>query len=82
VLDVKSYARLAERSWIFRSVGWGHDLVYWREVISALRTVGYDYVLSIEHEDALASSDEGLRKSVEFLKEVILREQPAEMWWA
>lgn len=82
VLDVKSYARLADRSWIFRSVGWGHDLVYWREVISALRTVGYDYVLSIEHEDALASSDEGLRKSVEFLKEVILREQPAEMWWA
>jgi sugar phosphate isomerase/epimerase len=82
VLDVKSYARLADRSWIFRSVGWGHDLVYWREVISALRTAGYDYVLSIEHEDALASSDEGLRKSVEFLKEVILREQPAEMWWA
>jgi sugar phosphate isomerase/epimerase len=82
VLDVKGYGRLAERSWIFRSVGWGHDQVYWREVISALRTVGYDYVLSIEHEDALASSDEGLRKSVEFLKDVILREQPAQMWWA
>ncbi|HKV41318.1 MAG TPA: sugar phosphate isomerase/epimerase [Blastocatellia bacterium] len=82
VLDVKSYARLVERSWIFRSVGWGHDMVYWREVISALRTVGYDYVLSIEHEDALASSDEGLKKSVEFLKEVVLREQPAQMWWA
>ncbi len=82
VLDVKSYARLRERSWLFRSVGWGHDLVTWREIVSALRTVGYDYVMSIEHEDALASSDEGLAKSIEFLKEIVLREQPAEIWWA
>ena len=82
VLDVKSYARLGERSWLFRSVGWGHDLVAWREIVSALRTVGYDYVMSIEHEDALASSDEGLAKSIAFLKEIVLREQPAEIWWA
>ena len=81
-LDVKSYRQLAERSWYFRSVGWGHDLIQWREIVSALRTVGYDYVLSIEHEDALASSEEGLRKSVAFLREVVLTEEPAEMWWA
>jgi sugar phosphate isomerase/epimerase len=82
VLDVKSYARLADRSWLFRSVGWGHDLVAWREIVSALRTVGYDYVMSIEHEDALASVDEGLGNSITFLREVMLREQPAQMWWA
>ena len=45
-----------------------------------LRLVGYDYVLSIEHEDALASIEEGFSKAVEFLKEVILEEQLAEAW--
>ncbi|HKB12582.1 MAG TPA: sugar phosphate isomerase/epimerase, partial [Vicinamibacterales bacterium] len=25
VIDAKTYRRMAERSWLFRSVGWGHD---------------------------------------------------------
>ncbi len=73
---------MAERSWYFRSVGYGHDLGYWREIISALRVAGYDYVLSIEHEDGLASVEEGLRKSIESLRQVMLSEPAAEMWWA
>jgi len=39
-------------------------------------------VLSIEHEDGLASIDEGLAKAVDVLRRVLLRDQPAEMWWA
>jgi hypothetical protein len=39
-------------------------------------------VLSIEHEDPLASIDEGLGKAVAFLKEPLLTEQPSGMWWA
>jgi sugar phosphate isomerase/epimerase len=50
--------------------------------VSALRVAGYDGVLSIEHEDALASVDEGLGKAVEVLQRVLLREPPSEMWWA
>jgi sugar phosphate isomerase/epimerase len=42
---------------------------------------GYDYVLSIEHEDSLLSAEEGLKKSVSFLQEVILKEQPNAAWW-
>ena len=53
---------MAERSWLFRSVGWGHDELEWKRIVSALRLSGYDYVMSIEHEDALASVDEGLRR--------------------
>ncbi|MCB9135453.1 MAG: sugar phosphate isomerase/epimerase [Anaerolineales bacterium] len=82
VLDTKSYAQMAQRSWTFRTVGFGHDQYTWRSIISALRLVGYDYVVSIEHEDPLASIDEGLGKAVSFLKEVLLKEQPAAMWWA
>jgi len=82
VLDTKSYADLALRSWTFRTVGYGHDQNSWRALVSALRLVGYDYVLSIEHEDPLASIDEGFSKAVSFLKDVLLTEQPSAMWWA
>ena len=42
---------------MFRTVGWGHDELAWKQMVSALRLAGYDYVMSIEHEDALASVD-------------------------
>ncbi len=81
VLDAKSYVHMPERSWLFRTVGWGHGASDWAEIMSALRLVGYDHVVSIEHEDALASVDEGLANAVRFLRPLILREQPAEAWW-
>jgi len=81
VLDTKAYDRLAERSWLFRSVGYGHDYKYWKDIVSELRIAGYDYVLSIEHEDALASIDEGFGKAVSFLKEVVLDEPMPKAWW-
>lgn len=82
VLDTKSYSKEAERSWIFRTVGYGHGYDFWKDFLSALRVVGYDYVLSIEHEDSLMSPREGLEKAVSFLKEVMIKEKPAEIWWA
>ena len=82
VLDTKPYSKLPQRSWTFRTVGFGHDQFTWRSIVSALRLTGYDYVISIEHEDPLASIDEGLGKAVSFLKDVLLDEQPAAMWWA
>ena len=82
VLDTKAYSRLAERSWSFRTVGYGHDEKFWRDFVSILRTVGYDYVLSIEHEDGLASIDDGLGKAVELLRRAVFAGAPADMWWA
>ncbi len=81
VLDAKSYTRMAERSWIFRTVGWGHDELAWKRIVTALRLIGYDGVLSIEHEDALASVDEGLRSAVQMMSRVLLKESPAVPWW-
>ncbi len=81
VIDTKTYRRMPERSWLFRSVGWGHDELEWKRIVSALRLAGYDYVMSIEHEDALASVDEGLRTAVDLLSRVMLAEPPVSAWW-
>ena len=81
-LDTTPYSDLAHRSWTFRTIGYGHDQQSWRELISTLRLVGYDYVLSIEHEDAMMSVEEGFSRAVSFLKDVILTEKPTTMWWA
>ena len=82
VLDTKSYADELHRSWIFRAVGYGNGLDYWREMISALRLAGYDKVMSIEHEDSLMTPEEGLAHAVEFLKASIIREpKPGALGW-
>jgi sugar phosphate isomerase/epimerase len=81
-LDTKSYGDVLGRSWVFRSVGYGHTLGWWKDFCSVLRTVGYDYVLSIEHEDALMSPMEGLRKAVSVLKASVISEPAGEMFWA
>lgn len=80
--DNKPYGQIAKRAWTFRSIGYGHDAKTWKDIISALRLVGYDYVISIEHEDALMSIDEGLAKGVAMLKEAGMAETPGEMFWA
>jgi sugar phosphate isomerase/epimerase len=82
VLDAKNYTREAERSWIFRTVGWGNDALTWNSIVSALRIAGYDHVLSIEHEDSLMAPDEGLRKAVSFLREIVIDRPRGEVYWA
>jgi sugar phosphate isomerase/epimerase len=82
VLDMKGYENIATRSWAFRTIGYGHDLLVWKEIISELRLAGYDGAISIEHEDGLMSRSEGLNKAIEFLKQVLLFESPSEMYWA
>jgi sugar phosphate isomerase/epimerase len=82
VLDSKPYGKEIDRSWIFRSVGYGHDLLWWKDFVSALRLVGYDKVLSIEHEDSLMAMEEGLSKAFATLKDAVISKKPGEMFWA
>ena len=82
VLDSKPYTQERDRSWLFRTVGYGNDAAVWRQLISALRLGGYDDVLSIEHEDSLMSPNEGLRKAVAFLKDLVISDPPGEAYWA
>ena len=82
VLDTKHYADEIHRSWIFRSVGYGHGASVWKDMMSALRMVGYDGMISIEHEDSLMTPTEGLEKAIALLKEVMMFEDKGAMWWA
>jgi sugar phosphate isomerase/epimerase len=82
VLDTKHYGDILNRSFVFRTVGYGHDDDFWKHMISTLRVVGYDGVISIEHEDGLMSVNEGFTKAANFLNGLILKERTGEMWWA
>ena len=82
VLDTKHYGQELERSWIFRTVGYGHGAEYWKAIASELRLAGYDYAVSIEHEDSLMSGREGLTKAIRFLQDVLIFEDKGEMYWA
>jgi sugar phosphate isomerase/epimerase len=79
--DMQTYDHMLDRAWQFRSVGFGHDLKVWADIMSALRLVGYDYVVSIEHEDGLMSIDEGFSKAVANLQQVLIKEPLGEAWW-
>lgn len=81
VLDTSGYGDLLDRSWEFRTVGYGHGKSLWNDMISTLKATGYEGVISIEHEDPLMSPKEGLEKAVAFLKDVIIFEDPDAMWW-
>lgn len=80
--DMQPYGNVKTRAWTFRSVGCGHDVKEWSDMMSALRTYGYDHVVSIEHEDPLMSVEEGFQRAVDNLQSVVIREKPSDMWWA
>lgn len=82
VLDTTSYRDVQHRSWQFRTIGYGHGEAFWRSIISELRLARYDGALSIEHEDALMSVDEGFGRAVEVLKSCVISEPPTAAWWA
>ena len=79
--DPKEYSQIAGRAWTFRTIGYGHEIKVWKDIVSTLRLVGYDYVISLEHEDAMMSFDEGVRKGLAALKEAVMAEAPGKMFW-
>jgi sugar phosphate isomerase/epimerase len=81
VNDWKPYAEVKDRAWSFRTVGYGHDYQFWNDYVSALNTIGFDGTISIEHEDPVIEVNEGLKKSVDFLKTVLLYKKPGKLWF-
>lgn len=82
VLDTKRYNDVKNRSWIFRTVGYGQPEKTWRDIISNLRIIGYNGALSIEHEDALMSQREGFEKAAQFLKNILIEDDAGRAFWA
>ena len=73
ILETRPASDVASRSWNYVTLGFGHGEAWWRQFCAALRMAGYDDVLSIEHEDSLIDPVEGVRKSVELLRNVAYR---------
>lgn len=82
VLDTKHYSDELHRSWIFRTVGFGNDLNYWKDIFSELRKTGYDGTISIEHEDSVMNRLEGLQRAVTAVRDCAMFEEKTGMWWA
>ncbi|TPL74129.1 MULTISPECIES: sugar phosphate isomerase/epimerase [unclassified Mesorhizobium] len=71
-LDPRPPQLYAERAWNYITLGYGHGETWWRQFCTALKQVGYDDVLSIEHEDMMLTPMEGMRKSVALLRNVAI----------
>lgn len=78
VLSSGSWTR-PDRGFRFRVPGWGD--VNWKRVLSALAVVGYDYVLSFEHEDSVMSPEDGCEKAIEFLRPLVIKKPLTAPWW-
>jgi sugar phosphate isomerase/epimerase len=73
LLEHKPNAQVSKRSWNYVTLGYGHPESFWRDFVTLLHQVGYDDVLSIEHEDLSMTPLQGVKKSVEFLERIIAR---------
>jgi sugar phosphate isomerase/epimerase len=71
VLDQKTGTSNIDRAWNFRTLGVGHDRVYWAAFVDALRAVGYDGFLSIENEDPYQEGEEGVREAAAFMEPLL-----------
>lgn len=71
LLENGSLMDIPARSWSYITLGFGHGEEWWRQFCYRLKMGGYDGWLSIEHEDVLLNSLEGLEKSVALLQDVM-----------
>ncbi len=71
LLENGSLMDIPARSWSYITLGFGHGEEWWRQFCYRLKMGGYDGWLSIEHEDVLLNSLEGLEKSVTLLQNVM-----------
>lgn len=71
VLDSRPFADPDRRAWTFCTLGRGHGIDFWAGFVAALREVGYDGALAIEHEDPLAGDAEGVLEGARFVRPLL-----------
>jgi sugar phosphate isomerase/epimerase len=76
VIDTTPGSAFDSRAWNYITLGRGHGEDWWRAFVGTLADVGYDGVLSIEHEDPAMSAVAGVEESVELLRRVIVDKAP------
>jgi sugar phosphate isomerase/epimerase len=71
LLETKPNERVAQRSWNYVTLGYGHSEIWWRDFVIQLKQHDYNDVLSIEHEDYSLPPIVGVKKSIELLRNVV-----------
>lgn len=72
VIDTTPGSDFKVRAWNYITLGHGHGEAWWRDFVLTLAAIGYDGVLSIEHEDPAMSAEAGVAESVALLRRVIV----------
>ena len=67
VLDARPFEDVANRAWVFRTIGRAHGPEFWSAFLAELAAVGYDGALSIENEDASQTHVEGVEEAAAFI---------------
>lgn len=81
VLDTTPFRNWSERGWLYRTLGHGHDEMFWRSFVTTLKEVGYTSTLSVEHEDVLIGVDDGMTKAIELIRRVMPSSDAINTWW-
>jgi sugar phosphate isomerase/epimerase len=68
LIDPKPVTPVKGRSWNYVSLGHGHSYRSWLDILSALKEVEYDDVISIENEDYSLDADSAISTSTNVLK--------------
>jgi sugar phosphate isomerase/epimerase len=70
-IEIRPAEDVEHRAWNYVTLGHGQAETWWRRFCQALAAIGYDDVLSIEHEDLALPPIEGVRQSVALLRRVM-----------
>src|SRR5438132_13289390 len=61
-IEIRPAEDFAYRAWNYVTLGRGHDESWWRQFCQALAAIGYDDVLSIEHEELAFPPIDGVKE--------------------
>lgn len=60
------------RPWNYAAVGYGHDRLWWKRFLAALKMNGYNGEICLESGDFLMRGTEAVRRSAELLTDILL----------
>jgi sugar phosphate isomerase/epimerase len=81
IIDPKPHKFRKDRAWIHAALGYGHDELYWKDILRNLLMIGYKGVVHVENDDGLMTHREGFEKGTKFLKDILIQEQSSGNWW-
>jgi len=63
-------AKSSQGSVMFRTVGYGHGALVWKDIVKAYMDVGYRRIMNVENEDSLMPGEVGVERAAFVLNNV------------